>query len=216
MFTELEQPKSLRQLIGEYINRYCATTGKPHSIAWRKAYLELEDRTGFRGPDKKTLDAIEKAGLMARLLEVAKNLCGPSADHATEVNNGIPDYVPHRSDREGWKLAPTEAHAPIEMIPHRSDRSTWPSRSLPSEGFDACDHEWGVFFTVLKDAILLLQCVECGAYGKVSDPSAEEWQRAFHAPSKPYQWSDSERVELLPGKEDDDAKRHIRRCDRTP
>jgi len=215
-FAEAERPIPLRKQVVEWINRYCATTGKPHSIAWRKAYLELEDRTGFRGPDKKTLDAIEKAGLMARLLEVAKSLCGPSADHATEVNKAIPDYVPHRSDREGWKLPPTVARAPVEMIPYRSDRSTWPSRSLLSEGSDACDHDWGVISTVLKDVWLLAQCVECGAYGRVSDPSDEEWRQAFHAPSNPYPWSDNERVELLPGKEYDDAKRHIRRCDRTP
>lgn len=210
-FAEAERPIPLRTQVVEWINRYCAATGKSHSIAWRRSYLELEDRTGFRGPDKKTLDAIEKAGMMAQLLDVVKSLCGPASDYGSEVNKLIPELIPHRSDREGWKLPPTVTHAPIEMIPHRSDREEWPSRRLTSEGSDACDHEWGVFSTVLEDITLLVQCVVCGACGKVSDPSAEEWQRAFHAPSQPYHWPHGERVEVLPGKQDDESKRHIRR-----
>ena len=78
-----------------------------------------------------------------------------------------------------------------------------------------CDHEWGVFSTVLVDVCLLVQCVECGAYGKVNDPSADEWQRAFHAPSQPCHWPHGERVELLPGRQDDESKRHIRLSNRT-
>lgn len=208
-FAELDQPIPLRKQVVTRIDRYCATTGKSHSFAWRKAYLELEDRTGYRGPDKKTLDAIEKAEMMAQLLDVVKSMCGPTSDFGTEVNKTIPELVPHRSDREGWKLPWTVAHAPIETIPHVSDREGWPSRHLTSEPSAACAHEWGVFSTVLEDVTLLVQCAECGAYGKVSDPSAEEWQRAFHAPSQPYHWPDSERVELLPGEEDDDTKRHM-------
>jgi hypothetical protein len=52
---------------------------------------------------------------------------------------------------------------------------------------------------VLEDVALLVQCGECGAYGKVTDPTADEWQQAFHAPSNRYKWPDNERVELLPG-----------------
>lgn len=211
-FAEAERPIPLRKQVVEWINRYCATTGKSHSIAWRRSYLELEDRTGFRGPDKKTLDAIEKAGMMAQLLDVVKSMCGPTSNFDTEVSKPIPALVPHRSDREGWKLPWTVTHAPIEMIPLASDREGGPSRRLASEHSVACDHEWGVFSTVLEDVTLLVQCVECGAYGKVSDPSADEWQRAFHAPSNPYHWPDGDRVELLPGKEEDPTKRHIVRA----
>lgn len=206
-----ERERTLRQEVGELINRYCTTTGKSHSFAWRKAYLELEDETGFRGPDKKTLDAIEKAGLMPQLLDVAKRLSGACADHGSEVNKGIPDYVPHRSDREGWKPLPTEPPAPIEMIPYRSDREAWSISVVPTKQGHSCQHEWGVFSTVLEDATLLVQCVECGAYGRVCNPTAEEWQLAFHAPSNPYHWPDNERVELLPGRQEDESKRHIRR-----
>lgn len=56
------------------------------------------------------------------------------------------------------------------------------------------EHEWVVFSTALKECCLMLQCVECGAMGTVDDPTSEEWSEAFHAPSKPYRWSDEARV----------------------
>jgi hypothetical protein len=209
-FAELDQPIPLRKQVVEWIDRYCATTGKSHSFAWRKAYLELEEVTGFRVPDKKGLDAVEKAGLMPQLLEVVKKLSGNCGDHATEVNSTIPDYVPYESDRSKWKTQRTKSCAdenPIpDYAPHVSDRCQW-----KTNGTKSCAHEWGVFSTVLEDLTLLVQCVQCGAYGKVSDPSADEWQQAFHAPSQPYHWPHGERVEVLPGKQDDESKRHIRR-----
>jgi hypothetical protein len=58
-----------------------------------------------------------------------------------------------------------------------------------------CDkHEWVVFSTALKDRCLMLQCVRCGLYATVDDPSGDEWAEAFHAPSKPYRWHDGARV----------------------
>ena len=74
-----------------------------------------------------------------------------------------------------------------------------------------CVHEWAVFSTVPADVSLLVQCVECGAYGRVTDPDEDEWRRAFHAPSNPYHWPHGDRVELLPGKQEDETKRHVRR-----
>ena len=182
-FAEFEQPKPLRKQVVDCIHRYCALSGSTHSVAWRKGYLELEGATGFRVPDKKGLDAVEKEGLLQQLLEVVKKLAGQCGDHASEINDAIPEYVPCESDRSRWT----------------------------TKGTASCSHEWGVFSTVLEDVCLLVQCVECGAYGKVSDSTAEEWQRAFHAPSKPYHWPHGDRVELLPGKEEDEAKRYIRR-----
>jgi hypothetical protein len=93
-FAEQEQPQPLRKEVKEWIDRFCATTGKPHSFAWRKAYLELEGATGVRIPEKNGLDAVEKAGLMAQLLEVVKSLSGPCGNHAEEVNKLVPDYAP--------------------------------------------------------------------------------------------------------------------------
>ncbi len=183
-FASEERPQPLRKQVKECIDRIWATTGTSHSILWRKAYLGLEERTGFRVPDiKRRLDAVEKAGLMEKLLEVVRSQSGGRGDHASEVNTAIPEYVPCTSDRSRWK----------------------------TNGIRSCDHEWGVFSTVLEDAALLVQCVECGAYGRVCDPTAEEWQQAFHAPSNPYHWPDNERVELLPGRQEDESSRHIRR-----
>ena len=85
---------TLRKQVKQWIDRHCLLTGMSHSSAWRRAYAELEARTSFRGPDKKTLDAIEQAGLMAQMLEGATSLCSPCGDHAAEVNSSIPDYIP--------------------------------------------------------------------------------------------------------------------------
>ena len=180
-FAEQERP-SLRKQVNDCIDRLWATSGKPHSLLWRKAYLALEEMTSFRVPDiKRRLDAVEKAGLMEQLLEVVKSLSGEDRDHACKVKKAIPDYVPYESDRSQWM----------------------------TKGI--CQHEWGVFSTVLEDVTLLVQCVECGAYGRVCDPTADEWQQAFHAPSNPYHWPDKERVELLLGRQEDESMRHIRR-----
>ena len=42
----------------------------------------------------------------------------------------------------------------------------------------------------------MLNCTKCGAMGTVNEPSNEEWSEAFHAPSKPYNWTDNARVTL--------------------
>ena len=55
-------------------------------------------------------------------------------------------------------------------------------------------HEWVVFSTLIEDRALFLQCVECGLAGTVENPSRKEWKRAFHAPSRPYQWHDESRI----------------------
>jgi hypothetical protein len=55
-------------------------------------------------------------------------------------------------------------------------------------------HEWVVYNTALREGWLMTQCVNCGAMETIDDPSPEEWSAAFHAPSRPYHWSDSTRV----------------------
>jgi len=57
-----------------------------------------------------------------------------------------------------------------------------------------CTHEWVVFSTALDDVCLLLECVKCGALGTVDDPTADEWDEAFHASENPYGWGDWGRV----------------------
>jgi hypothetical protein len=44
----------------------------------------------------------------------------------------------------------------------------------------------------------MLQCVECGEFGTVDDPSEEEWSEAFHAPAHPYPWHDESRITVRP------------------
>ena len=65
---------------------------------------------------------------------------------------------------------------------------------VKAEGVTCKEHEWVVFSTALKDCCLMLECVNCGLYGTVDDPSKEEWSKAFHAPLKPYRWDDEARV----------------------
>jgi hypothetical protein len=49
----------------------------------------------------------------------------------------------------------------------------------------------------------MVQCVRCGRYGTVDDPSKEEWSTAFHAPSRPYRWRDQTRVVIHEGQATD-------------
>jgi hypothetical protein len=57
-----------------------------------------------------------------------------------------------------------------------------------------CTHEWRVVSTASHPVCLELQCSSCGTYGTVDDPTADEWEEAFHAPSKPYPWTEPDRV----------------------
>lgn len=63
---------------------------------------------------------------------------------------------------------------------------------------DAHDHTWVVFSTALQDGWLMLQCVDCGLHGVVKNPTKKEWSTAFHAPSKPYQWTQESRIVAQP------------------
>jgi hypothetical protein len=60
----------------------------------------------------------------------------------------------------------------------------------------ACDHEWVVFSTALQEVCLLVECVECGAFGTIDDPSEEEWCEAYYAPDEPYGWPEKSRVAI--------------------
>ena len=59
------------------------------------------------------------------------------------------------------------------------------------------DHDWVVFSTALREARLLLQCVECGAMGTVDESTTDEWAEASSAPSNPYRWQEAKRVTAL-------------------
>ncbi len=70
------------------------------------------------------------------------------------------------------------------------------SDSEPDESHILCQHghEWVVFSTNISFGCLMVQCVECGAFGTVDDPSKQEWSEAYDAPSRPYRWNDVSRV----------------------
>jgi hypothetical protein len=64
---------------------------------------------------------------------------------------------------------------------------------LPHE---TCPHHWVVFSTAIQERALMLQCVQCGEFGTVDDPSKEEWSMAFAAPANPYPWNDESRITI--------------------
>src|SRR5947209_17621090 len=84
-FAEQGTAKAIRREVGAWIGRHVAVTGQSHSFAWRKAFILLEEATGFRGPAKKTLDAGEKAGLLETLLVVVKRLGSPGTESVSAV-----------------------------------------------------------------------------------------------------------------------------------
>jgi hypothetical protein len=61
---------------------------------------------------------------------------------------------------------------------------------------DACNHEWVVFSTCIGDVSLMLQCVNCNAFGTVDNPTKEEWRAGYWAPERPYRWNDTSRVRI--------------------
>ena len=52
----------------------------------------------------------------------------------------------------------------------------------------SCPHSWNVVSTAVATGQLVLECSFCNVVGTVDDPSLEEWERAFGAPSEPYEW----------------------------
>lgn len=58
------------------------------------------------------------------------------------------------------------------------------------------EHKWTIYSTALANHCLLVKC-ECGKRGSVDNPTREEWKKAFHAPSHPYEWTGgNERVNI--------------------
>lgn len=74
--TEQERQQQPREQVKKLINSHCRKTGKPHSLAWRTAYIMLESATGYRVPEdaKSRLQTVESAGFIDDLLKVVKSL----------------------------------------------------------------------------------------------------------------------------------------------
>ena len=73
---EEERINQPREQVRRLVNNYCHSTGQSHSLAWRMLHIKLEARTSYRVPHeaKNKLQAIEAAGYIEELLEVAKTL----------------------------------------------------------------------------------------------------------------------------------------------
>jgi hypothetical protein len=62
--------------------------------------------------------------------------------------------------------------------------------------------DWWVYSTALTEGTLLVRCRRTGKYGVVENPTREEWNQAFYAPSSPYRWTDHSRVKLSEDNQD--------------
>jgi len=76
----------------------------------------------------------------------------------------------------------------------------WITKKLPRELPDPadCKHEWNVEEAIVGEVSLGLMCWKCMTSGKIMNPTEQEWADAYHAPSKPYAWTDSSRVVVGP------------------
>ena len=50
------------------------------------------------------------------------------------------------------------------------------------------EHKWIVFSTALVNSCLMLICEHCNINGTINNPTKKEWEEAFYAPSKSYEW----------------------------
>jgi len=78
----------------------------------------------------------------------------------------------------------------------------WLARTL-AEDPKTCEHKWDVVCGILSDVAIQVQCVKCGTWGSVPDPSLEEWTACSDAYENPYPWEDGSRVEFSLGESAD-------------
>ncbi len=62
---------------------------------------------------------------------------------------------------------------------------------------DPHQHIWMLFTTYVQDRSMGVMCKRCGCDGIVGDPTAKEWKRAYHAPGRPYIFSQPGRVRFI-------------------
>ena len=62
---------------------------------------------------------------------------------------------------------------------------------------NATDHEWWVFSTCLGTCELMLRCAKTDAFAVIPNTTEAEWKRAYHAPTRPYRWPESERGRVV-------------------
>lgn len=57
-----------------------------------------------------------------------------------------------------------------------------------------CSHRWFVYSTGISLGCIMVKCAKCPAEGLVYGWTIKEWQKAYDAPSNPYEWFDNDRV----------------------
>jgi hypothetical protein len=67
-------------------------------------------------------------------------------------------------------------------------------------------HSWVVYATDLRHGVLLCRCIICDATGSITEPSSQEWEKAFYAHQKPYRWPHNERVTAKSPKPSDNSR----------
>lgn len=56
------------------------------------------------------------------------------------------------------------------------------------------ERDWWVYSTVIHGRAILVKDRNSSLRGQIVDPTPDEWRQAFHAPSRPYRWTDAARV----------------------
>jgi len=56
------------------------------------------------------------------------------------------------------------------------------------------DSDWWVYSTAVSDGAILVENRTTGQRAIVRDPTPEEWDAAFRAPSNPYRWMNVKRL----------------------
>jgi hypothetical protein len=72
----------------------------------------------------------------------------------------------------------------------------WLSEAFAPYHEEERESDWWVYSTALADGVILVENRTTGARGAIHDWTKEEWTKAFHAPSKPYPWTDVARVRV--------------------
>ena len=67
------------------------------------------------------------------------------------------------------------------------------THAVVESGRDRPD-DWWVYSTAVAEGAILVENRATGQRATVRDPSREEWDAAFHAPSAPYRWPNPERL----------------------
>jgi hypothetical protein len=55
-----------------------------------------------------------------------------------------------------------------------------------------CNHEWWVWSTCPCTDTFFVHCDRCDAFGKINEPTKQEWLDAFYVPSDPDSEDDEE------------------------